>query len=159
MNLLAQAWLLGGGLVAAVYDLRERRVPNAVIVALLAAWPLCGIGQPGGWWARGLAGFMLVGAPLLALALTAGLGMGDVKLGAVVGLYLGPGRGLLAVAAGTVVGGLVHALLVLLGRRTWTGRGSEVPFAPFLALGALGATILGARFAAPVLGVVRGHIR
>ena len=159
MNLLAQAWLLGGGLVAAVYDLLERRVPNAVIVALLAAWPLFGIGQPGGWWARGLVGFTLVGLPLLALALTAGLGMGDVKLGAVMALYLGPGRGLLAVAAGTVAGGLVHALLVLMGRRTWAGRGSEVPFAPFLALGALGTTILGARFAAPVLGVVRGHIR
>jgi len=158
MNLLAQAWLLGGALLAAVYDLRERRVPNAVIVALLAAWPLFGIGQPGGWWARGLVGFTLVGLPLLALALTAGLGMGDVKLGAVMGLYLGPGRGLVAVAAGTVAGGLVHALLVLLGRRTWAGRGSEVPFAPFLTLGALGTAILGARFAAPVLGVVRGHI-
>jgi leader peptidase (prepilin peptidase)/N-methyltransferase len=133
-------------------------VPNAVIVALLAAWPLFGIGQTGGWWAEGVAGFMLVGLPLLALALTAGLGMGDVKLGAAMGLYLGPGRGLLAAAAGTVAGGLVHALLVLLGRRTWAGRGSEVPFAPFLALGALGTTILGARFAAPVLGVVRGHI-
>ena len=158
MNLLAQAWLLGGGLVAAVDDLRERRVPNAVIVALLAVWPLFGIGQPGGWWARGLVGFTLVGLPLLTLALTAGLGMGDVKLGAVMGLYLGPGRGLLAVAAGTVAGGLVHALLVLLGRRAWAGRGSEMPFAPFLTLGALGATFLGARFAAPVLGVVRGHI-
>ena len=159
MTLLAQAWLLGGGLVAAVYDLRERRVPNTVIVALLAAWPLFGIGQPGWWWARGLVGFTLVGLPLLALALSAGLGMGDVKLGAVVGLNLGPGRGLLAVAAGTVTGGLVHALLVLLGRRTWAGRGSEVPFAPFLTLGVLGVTILGARFAAPVLGVVGGHIR
>lgn len=158
MNLLAQAWLLGGGLLAAVYDLRERRVPNAVIVALLAAWPLFGIGQPGGWWAEGLAGFTVVGLPLLALALTAGLGMGDVKLGAVMGLYLGPGLGLLAVAAGTVAGGLVHTLLVLLGRRAWTGRGSEVPFAPFLTLGTLGATILGARFAAPVQGVARGHI-
>ena len=101
---------------------------------------------------------MLVGGPMLALSLTAGLGMGDVKLGAVMALYLGPGRGLLAVAAGTVAGGLVHALLVLLGRRTWAGRGSEVPFAPFLTLGALGATILGAHFAAPVLGVARGHI-
>ena len=141
MNLLAQAWLLGGSLVAAVYDLRERRVPNAVIVALLAAWPLFGIGEPGGWWAEGVAGFMLVGLPLLALALTAGLGMGDVKLGAVMGLYLGPGRGLLAVAAGTVAGGLVHALLVLLGRRTWAGRGSEVPFAPFLTLGVLTAMV------------------
>ena len=137
MNLLAQAWLLGGALLAAVYDLRERRVPNAVIMALLAAWPLFGIGQPGGWWARGPVGFTLVGLPLLALALTAGLGMGDVKLGAVMGLYLGPGRGLLAVAAGTVAGGLVHALLVLLGRRTWAGRGSEVAFAPFLTLGVL----------------------
>ncbi len=143
MNLLAQAWLLGGGLVAAVYDLRERRVPNAVIVALLAAWPLFGIGEPGGWWARGLAGFTLVGLPLLALALTAGLGMGDVKLGAVMGLYLGPGRGLLVVAAGTVAGGLVHAILVLLGRRTWAGRGSEVAFAPFLTLGALSMAIDG----------------
>jgi energy-converting hydrogenase Eha subunit B len=62
------------------------------------------------------------------------------------------------VAAGTVAGGFVHALLVLLGRRTWAGRGSEVPSAPFLALGALGTTVLAARFAAPVLGVVRGHI-
>ena len=141
MNLLAQAWLLSGGLVAAVYDLLERRVPNAVIVALLAAWPLFGIGQPGGWWARGLVGFTLVGLPLLALALTSGLGMGDVKLGAVMGLYLGPGHGLLVVAAGTVAGGLVHALLVLLGRRTWAGRGSEVPFAPFLALGVLTAMV------------------
>ena len=158
MNLLAQAWLLGGGLLAAVYDLRERRVPNAVIVGLVVAWPLFGIGEPGGWWARGLVGFTLVGLPLLTLALTAGLGMGDVKLGAVMALYLGPERGLLAVAAGTVAGGLVHALLVLLGRRTWAGRGSEVPFAPLLTLGALGATILGTRFAAPVLGVVRGHI-
>ncbi len=126
-------------------------MPNAVIGALLAAGPLFGIGEPGEWWARGLAGFTLVGVPLLALALTAGLGMGDVKFGAAMGLYLGPGRGLLAVATGTVAGGLVHALLVLLGRRPWAGRGSEVPFAPFLTLGA--------RFAAPVLGVVRGHIR
>jgi leader peptidase (prepilin peptidase)/N-methyltransferase len=103
-------------------------------------------------------GFTLVGLPLLTLALTAGLGMGDVKLGAVMGLYLGPGRGLLAVAAGTVAGGLVHALLVLLGRQTWAGRGSKVPFAPFLTLGALGTAILGARFAALVLGVASGHI-
>ena len=81
------------------------------------------------------------------------------------GLYLAPERGLLAVAAGTVAGGLVHALLVLLvllvllGRRTWAGRGSKAPFAPFLTLGALGVTIHGVRFAAPVPGVVRGHIR
>ena len=79
MNLLAHAWLLGGGFVASVYDLQERRVPNAVFVALLATWPLIGIRQPGWWWADGVAGFVLVGLPLLALALTARLGMGDVS--------------------------------------------------------------------------------
>jgi leader peptidase (prepilin peptidase)/N-methyltransferase len=137
MNLLGQAWLLGGGLVAAVYDLRERRVPNAVIMALLAAWPLFGIGQPGGWWARGLVGFTLVGLPLLALALTAGLGMGDVKLGAVMGLYLGPGQALLAVATATMLAGMVHALLLVGRRAKWVGPKSDIPFAPFLAMATL----------------------
>lgn len=145
MNLLAQAWLLSGGLVAAVYDLRERRVPNAVIVALLAAWPLFGIGQPKGWWARGLWGLALAVVPLLVLALAAGLGMGDVKLGAAVGLYLGPDQGLFALATAAVLGGAVHAVLVLVRRRTWTGSGSEMPVAPFVALGAFGG-ITGGHF-------------
>ena len=137
MSLLAQAWLLGGGLVAAVYDLRERRVPNAVIVALLAGWPLFGIGQPGGWWAEGVAGFTLIGLPLLTLAMTAGLGMGDVKLGAVMGLYLGPAPTLLTLSFAAAGAGLMHAALAILNRRTWRGMGSEMPLAPFLAAGAL----------------------
>ena len=145
MSLLAQAWLLSGGLVAAVYDLRERRVPNAVIVALLAAWPLFGIGQPGGWWAQGLVGFALVGLPLLALALTGGLGMGDFKLGAAEALYLGPRGGPLAIGTAAVLGALFHLLLVAIGRRTWSGHGSEVPLAPFLALSALATIAIGER--------------
>ena len=142
MNLLAQAWLLGGGLVAAVYDLRERRVPNAVIMALLAAWPLFGIGQPVGWWARGLVGFMLVGLPLLTLALTAGLGMGDVKLGTVMGLYLGPTAALASLSLALGLGAILHAILVLRGRRTWLGRNSEMPLAPFIAAAILASSPL-----------------
>ena len=93
MNLLAQCWLLAGGVVAAVYDLRERRVPNAVVVARLLAWPLFGIGRPGAWWVRGLAGFTLVGLPLFALALTAGLGMGMSSSGPRWGCIWDPGTG------------------------------------------------------------------
>jgi leader peptidase (prepilin peptidase)/N-methyltransferase len=67
--------------------------------------------------------------------------MGDVKLAAVLGLYLGRSVavGLLtAVVAGTVVG------LLILGRvGIAEGRKTAVPFGPFLALGGLLALLAG----------------
>jgi prepilin signal peptidase PulO-like enzyme (type II secretory pathway) len=69
------------------------------------------------------------------------MGMGDVKLAAVLGLFLGWSVAvaiLAAVVLGTVVGGLVMARLgVEQGRKT------AVPFGPFLAVGAVIALFAG----------------
>ena len=72
---------------------------------------------------------------LAALAYPRGMGMGDVKLAALLGLYLGSSVApalLAAMLSGTLVGGAIIAR-----KGVAEGRKTAVPFGPFLALGAL----------------------
>ena len=69
--------------------------------------------------------------------LPGGMGMGDMKLGAMLGAFLGWRLGLFALFVAVMAGGVVAAGLLLAGRK---GRKDAVPFGPFLALG--GATAL-----------------
>jgi leader peptidase (prepilin peptidase)/N-methyltransferase len=82
-------------------------------------------------------GFLLV----FALAYPRGLGMGDVKLAGVLGLFLGRAVGValfVGLLSGALVGGIVIARLgVKQGRKT------ALPFGPFLALGGLVALFVG----------------
>jgi leader peptidase (prepilin peptidase)/N-methyltransferase len=76
-------------------------------------------------------GFLLVAA----LAYPAGMGMGDVKLAFVMGLFLGRSVGpamLVALVAGSVVGALIIAR-----KGAQEGRKTAIPFGPYLALGGL----------------------
>jgi leader peptidase (prepilin peptidase) / N-methyltransferase len=78
---------------------------------------------------------------LAAIAYPRGMGMGDVKLAAVMGLFLGRSVApalFVALVAGTLVGALVIARK---GARE--GRKTEVPFGPFLALGGLVGLLAG----------------
>src|SRR5205085_9711011 len=82
-------------------------------------------------------GFLLI----FAVAYPRGMGMGDVKLAAVLGLFLGREVGvalLVGVLAATIVGAVVMARIgVSAGRQT------AVPFGPFLALGGIVALLAG----------------
>ncbi len=60
------------------------------------------------------------------------MGGGDLKLGAMMGAFLGWQLGLLAILLGVLSGGVVAVCLLALGRK---GRKDAVPFGPFLALG------------------------
>jgi leader peptidase (prepilin peptidase)/N-methyltransferase len=76
-------------------------------------------------------GFLLVAA----LAYPAGMGMGDVKLAAVMGLFLGRSVGpamLFGMLAGTLVGAAIIAR-----KGSAEGRKTAIPFGPFLAFGGL----------------------
>jgi leader peptidase (prepilin peptidase) / N-methyltransferase len=76
-------------------------------------------------------GFLLIAA----LAYPAGMGMGDVKLAAVMGLFLGRDVGpamLVALVAGSVVGALIIAR-----KGSKEGRKTAIPFGPYLAFGGL----------------------
>ncbi len=135
------AALLDASLVAllgivTVSDLRTRLVPDwALAASLLIAIPTFVVTDPGGLPERVLAGIG-AGGFLLAAALIRpdGMGLGDVKLVAVLGVYLGAAvieAMVVAFAAGSIAG------LVLLARHGLSARQRTIPFAPFLAAGAL----------------------
>jgi leader peptidase (prepilin peptidase)/N-methyltransferase len=122
--------------IVTVSDLRTRLIPDAALAAgLCVALGVCLLSNPPAVPGRLLAG-IAAGGFLLAAALIrpAGMGLGDVKLVAVLGVYLGSRVAeaiAIAFAAGSVAG------LVLIIRHGWGARSRTIPFAPFLAAGAL----------------------
>jgi leader peptidase (prepilin peptidase)/N-methyltransferase len=127
-------------------DLERRVIPNAV----LAVGAVIGIGvvavtDPASLPERALAAAGAGGLLLLvALAYPRGMGMGDVKLVAVMGLYLGQ-----AVAPALLIGFGAGALvgLVMIATKGPAARKQAIPFGPFLALGG----IAGLWFGEPII--------
>jgi leader peptidase (prepilin peptidase)/N-methyltransferase len=122
--------------VVTLSDLRTRLIPDAaLLLGLVVALAVCLLSDPGGVPERLLAGFVAGGFLLVAAVIRPdGMGLGDVKLAGVLGVYLGARvieAMVVAFAAGSVAG------LVLLARHGWTARSRTIPFAPFLAIGAL----------------------
>jgi leader peptidase (prepilin peptidase) / N-methyltransferase len=127
----------------ALIDYDHRIIPNrltlpAAIVALAIGLVTDPAGVPEQLIAGAAAGgFLLV----FALAYPRGMGMGDVKLAAVLGLYLGRAV-VVAVLAGVLAGALVGAF-VIARVGVSEGRKTAVPFGPFLALGGVIALLAG----------------
>jgi leader peptidase (prepilin peptidase) / N-methyltransferase len=128
---------------AALIDLEHRVIPNPLtaagaVLALVLGTTLDPSGEPARLLAGALAGgFLLVAA----LAYPGGMGMGDVKLAGVMGLFLGGAVApaiLIALLAGVLVGAVVIAR-----RGVHEGRKTAVPFGPFLALGGAVAVFAG----------------
>jgi leader peptidase (prepilin peptidase) / N-methyltransferase len=140
--------LLGLVLIAllvpvALIDLDHRLIPNrltgpgalAALAIGVATDPAAVPVQLAAGAAAG--GFLLVAA----LARPGGMGMGDVKLAAMLGLFLGREVAvalLVALLAGTLVGAVVIAR-----RGARQGRKTAIPFGPFLALGGVVALLAG----------------
>ncbi|MEU2375502.1 MULTISPECIES: A24 family peptidase [Streptomyces] len=148
----AGAWLLlaPAGVLLGVVDARVRRLPDVLTLPLAAAaLALLGLASllPGhrGHWLTALCASLALAAGYAVLHLVnpAGLGFGDVKLalgaGAVLGWY-GWSVVLLGTFAGFVLGALYGGALVVLRR---AGRGSVIPFGPFLLCGTLVGVLIG----------------
>ena len=85
-----------------------------------------------------------------------GMGLGDVKLAGILGLYLGYlGWGTLAVGAffGFALGGVLGVTLMAIGRAT---RKSKIPFGPFMLSGAMAAVFFGSSVAHAYVSFSRG---
>jgi prepilin signal peptidase PulO-like enzyme (type II secretory pathway) len=67
------------------------------------------------------------------------MGLGDVKLAAVLGLYLG--RGVLAALLLAFFSGSLFGL-ALIARHGWAARWRTIPFVPFISLGALAVLVV-----------------
>lgn len=130
-GIMAAALLVVLTALAAV-DVRARVVPNRIVGPAIVgalAWQLAFF--PGRWpeWilaGLGAATFML----LPSLVRPGAVGMGDVKLAALLGVALGRDV-TTALLLGFIAGGVVAAVQVARG-----ARGGAMPYAPFLALGA-----------------------
>jgi len=94
--------------VATVTDLRSRRIPNWLVFPFLIAGPVVAF-WVGGW--RGLGQSMTglaAGAAVFGIFfLMGGMGMGDVKLCAAIGAWVGPGQLLLAMVLTGFAGGVM----------------------------------------------------
>jgi leader peptidase (prepilin peptidase)/N-methyltransferase len=109
--------------------------------------------------ARGLAG-ALVGAGLLLAVAGAwelvrgveGMGLGDVKMLAMIGAFLGLGGVLVTLVVGTFAGSAVGLTAIARGRGSL---GAKLPFGVFLALGGLVALFAGPELVDLYLGIAR----
>lgn len=124
---LTMTWLL----LATIIDLRRRRIPNALL-ALAVPFAVMGTLYYEGFNLAGLLSVVLGGGAyfgcMLALAiLTGGIGGGDVKMGAVIGLALGWPSAMLAFAVSWFAAGFVGII----------AREKTIPMAPLLLGGAL----------------------
>jgi leader peptidase (prepilin peptidase)/N-methyltransferase len=145
------AYLLftGTGVWLSAVDLRHRLLPNNIVLPTLASGVVllataAGAGNDWSALGRAVAGSAALFVLYLVLALIspAGMGMGDVKLAAVVGLFLAY-QGWQLLAVGTFAGfllGALASLAVLAVRRG--GLKSTIPFGPPMIAGAFAAILL-----------------
>src|SRR4051794_32655098 len=148
----AAAIARGTFVVVTATDLERRVVPNRVVLpAAAAVLVLDTVWHPSPVWAIGafgLAGFLFVAA----LAYPGGMGMGDVKLALLIGALLGR-----TTPVGLMLGLLLALVpsLVLLARHGVGARKLGIPFAPFLAAGAVVALFAGETILHAYLGVLK----
>jgi leader peptidase (prepilin peptidase) / N-methyltransferase len=143
LALPAYLYLAAVGIALAMIDVDVRRLPDPIVlpsylVGALLLVPACVRHSAWGSAGRCLAAMAALGAfyLLLALAYPGGIGLGDVKLAGLLGLYLG-WLGWSAVVVGTfagfVFGGVVGVVLMVAGRAT---RKTAIAFGPYMLAGA-----------------------
>ncbi|MDA8336023.1 MAG: A24 family peptidase [Peptococcaceae bacterium] len=138
------AWAVIAVLLPVTYtDIRDRRIPNVIVLVGLAAGLALRIWQ--GSLLAGVEGALFLGGPFLLLWLfrRKDAGAGDVKLMTVAGLFLGLPLGRLA-----LIGTGLAALLFAVGQAVVKRKldlGNHVPVAPFLLAGTMAALLWGGR--------------
>ena len=118
--LLLHGVLLGFLGLAAVGDVRAHRISNRLILSGLVvafAFHLAFSGGAGVW--RGVLGMLTGLGLLLPFYVLRGMAAGDVKLMAMVGVFIGPQSTLLAAVVSFLVGG-VWSLVVVSRQRAWS---------------------------------------
>jgi len=133
-------------IVLFVIDLRHRILPNRITVpGIVAGFAFSFFAPPG--WPASLVGIVAGGGLLLAIAEVyyrtrgeEGLGMGDVKMIAMIGAFLGWKSMLVALVLSSVLGSAIGVAMIAARKGDMK---YALPFGSFLAVGALVASLFG----------------
>jgi prepilin signal peptidase PulO-like enzyme (type II secretory pathway) len=132
-------------LVIAVYDLRHKIIPDTLalflgIIAFVGLFLFTGFGFyphiPSVW--EFLSGILLAAPFAIFWLVSKGkwMGLGDAKLMIGIGWMLGLSRGLSGIVLAFWIGAIFGLILMVVSRKKYSVK-SEIPFAPFLVLGAV----------------------
>jgi leader peptidase (prepilin peptidase)/N-methyltransferase len=142
---VSRAIFVAAMLALAITDLRERILPNAITYPGVVVGLLFSLVLPPGIVSAligavaGAAVPWLIGEAYYRLRRIEGLGMGDVKMLAMVGAFLGWQMALVTLFAGSLLGVMVGVPLTIIKR----DRYYMIPLGTFLAIGAVAATFVG----------------
>jgi leader peptidase (prepilin peptidase)/N-methyltransferase len=127
--------LLAALIAITVIDLEHQIIPDVITLPGIVAGVLIGMGT--GAWLDSLIGVLVGGGVFFVIILVqpGGMGGGDMKLGGMLGAFLGWKVLLFSLFVAVTLGGALAIALLATGLR---GRKDPIPFGPFLALG--GAT-------------------
>jgi leader peptidase (prepilin peptidase)/N-methyltransferase len=147
-GILLVSRLLFGCLLIVLFaiDLEHQLLPNAITIpGIVIGFTLSFLTEPG--WRSSLIGIVVGGGMLLAVAYgyfwlrrIEGLGMGDVKMLAMIGAFVGWQLTLMTLMFASLVGTVLGLGLIAARRGTMA---SKLPFGTFLALGAAVAAVAG----------------
>jgi len=141
LTLLPALVLISALVSLAVIDLEHGLLPNVIVgPAALVGLVLSILANPAGWWTYPLSAIAVGGALfVLVFVYPAGMGMGDVKMGGMLGAFLGP-YAALAVFLGALLGAVTGGLLMAAGKMR---RRSALPFGLFMAIGGIISLFVG----------------
>ena len=128
--------------------------PGMVVALLLALLPRPWLTQ---WVVTGITNAALGGAVgfvillLIAIVSRGGMGWGDVKLAALIGLATGFPLVFFSLIMGAIIGGIVAVALIIAKKKT---RRETIPFGPFLALAAMITLLWGSNILSWYLGLM-----
>jgi leader peptidase (prepilin peptidase)/N-methyltransferase len=141
-------------LVITLIDLDHQIIPDRISLPGIPIAFACAVGLGHITWLESLLGAAVPAGLFLAIVILSrgGMGLGDVKLIAMIGALLGWKLALLTILVGAVAGSMVGiGLMVFQGK----GRKTAVPFGPFLSLGAIVSVACGTPLIQWYLGLGR----
>ncbi|WP_047985090.1 prepilin peptidase [Ornithinibacillus californiensis] len=142
MELIISLLLVSMLVIIFVTDINYMLIPNKVLIFFLPFFIVLRIVEPlNPWWSSitgAITGFAVIA--IIILVSRGGMGAGDMKLFAVLGIVLGLQQVLLAFFLSCVIGAVIGILLILLKR---IDRKQPVPFGPYIVIGTLIAYFYG----------------
>jgi len=147
LDLLIYGVMAGFLVAVSGIDIATMRLPNVLTLSgAIAAIVLTLLFKRHDWLrmvlggAEGVGMLMLMGLIGRLLFGKETLGMGDVKLAGMMGLYLGPGATAGMFAFGVFIGSIIGGTLQIIAGKGW---GQKIPFGPYLAAGGILALLWG----------------